>query len=270
MKTLGKILICMCALVAVSCQKEARSQKEMVESASPVPTLPGWGSSPVRVGVIGDSISTFEGWIPEGYVAYYPNSSSDIKTVEQTYWHRLIYDLMPDAILDRNISFSATRVAKIGAEDKYDNNDFITRLESMGFDDPDIVLIHGGTNDRRKSLPTHVPLGEFDYDTPVESLDRMSFRPSYICLVRKIMTLYPGVKIVCLVGDTLNTEKYMALADSIREIAAHYGLPVVDFSYAIETADGVHPSAGGASYMADRIFDILEKENLLGYRRKVI
>ena len=241
-------------------------EKDTVETSAPVPTLPGWGSSPVRIGLIGDSISTFAGWIPDGYVAYYPNSTATIKEVEQTYWYRLIYDLMPNAVLDRNIAYSATRLTKSGVGNDKDLNDFITRVEQTGFDNPDIVLIHGGTNDRRVTMETHVPLGEYDYDLPYDELDRFGFRPSYIYLVRKIMELYPGVKIVCIIGDTLNTEKYMALADSIREIAAHYDCPVVNFPYAIDSHDGTHPSAVGAEYMADRIYDVLEKEGLLYYR----
>ena len=242
-------------------------EKDTVETTAPVPALPSWGNSPVRIGLIGDSISTFAGWLPEGYVAFYPNSASGIQEVEQTYWHRLRYDLMPDAVLDRNLAFSATRVAKIGTDDNYDLNDFVTRVDQVGFDDPDIVLIHGGTNDRRASTSAHAPLGDYGYDKPLEELDRYCFRSSYVCLVRKIMEKHPGVKIVCIIGDTLNTEKYQDLADSIKAIADHYGFPTVSFTYALESADGVHPSLYGAEYMADRIFEVLEAEGLLYYKR---
>lgn len=242
-------------------------EKDTVETSAPVPSLPSWGTAPVRIGIIGDSISTFAGWIPGSYVAYYPNSNSGILQVEQTYWYRLIYALMPDAVLDRNLAFSATRVAKIGTEDNYDQNDFVTRVDQEGFDDPDIVIIHGGTNDRRASTPNHVPLGEYGYDIPVDQLDRTCFRSSYVAMVRKIMEKHPGVKIVCIIGDTLNTEKYQGLADSIKDIASHYGFPVVSFTYALESADGVHPNASGAQYMADRIFEVMEQEGLLYYKK---
>jgi lysophospholipase L1-like esterase len=242
-------------------------EKDTVQTASPVPSLPTWGTSTVRIGLIGDSISTFEGWIPEGYAAYYPASSSEIMDVSQTYWYRLIYDLMPDAVLDRNLAYSATRVAVIGTNDNYDRNDFVTRIDQIGFDDPDIVIIHGGTNDRRASTPSHVPLGDYGFDLPIDQLDRTCFRSSYVCMVRKIMERHPGVKIVCIIGDTLNTEKYQGLADSIKTIAEHYGFSTVSFTYALESADGVHPNASGAQYMADRIYEVMAQDGLLYYKK---
>lgn len=286
MERIGKIILISLLLAFNACEKvvtvvktetvtvtdtvtvtETIIKKDTVQTESPVPSLPSWGANTVRVGLIGDSISTFGGWIPEGYVAYYPNTSSDITEVRHTYWYRLIYDLMPDAVLDRNLAFSATRVAKIGTEDVYDNNDFVTRIDQIGFDNPDIVLIHGGTNDRRSSKPDHVPLGEYGYDLPLDQLDRTCFRSAYVCMVRKIMEKHPGVKIVCIIGDTLNTEKYQGLADSIKSIAEHYGFPIVNFTYALESADGVHPNASGALYMADRIYDVMAQEGLLYYKR---
>lgn len=232
-------------------------------------STPQWGGIPVRVGIIGDSISTFSGWIPNGYVAYYPHSAgavSDLTDVSQTWWHRLIYTLMPDAELDMNLSFSATCVAKTGSESLYDRNDFVTRC--TGFDNPDIVVIHGGTNDRGISLGHPAPLGEYDYDTPADELDRYSFRPAYICMVKKITEAWPGVKIVCVIGDCLYQEEYVSLAESIEEIAGHYGLPVVKFESPLETFDGVHPDSYGAAYMSDRIYDVMEEENLLYYKRE--
>ena len=286
MKRIGNIILMSLLFAALSCEKvvtvteketvtirdtvivtETIVDKEIVESANPVPSLPSWGTSTVRVGIIGDSISTFGGWIPNGYAAYYPNNASGILEVEQTYWYRLIYELMPDAVLDRNLAYSATRVAKIGTEDNYDKNDFVTRVDEVGFDNPDIVVIHGGTNDRRASTANHVPLGDYGFDTPIDQLDRTCFRSSYVCMVRKIMEKHPGVKIVCIIGDTLNTAKYQGLADSIRAIAEHYGFAVVSFTYALESADGVHPNTDGAKYMADRIYEVMSQENLLYYKR---
>lgn len=274
MKRIGIIALFAVLSVAFACEKivtetitETVIEKEKVETSAPVPALPSWSTSAVRIGLIGDSISTFAGWIPDGFVAYYPNAASEILDVKQTYWYRLIYNLMPDAVLDRNLAFSATRVAKIGKEDNYDKNDFVTRIDQVGFDNPDIVIIHGGTNDRKASTPNHVPLGEYGYDLPLDQLDRTCFRSSYVCMVRKIMEKHPGVKIVCIIGDTLNTEKYQGLADSIKAIADYYGFPIVNFTYALESADGVHPNASGAQYMADRIFDVLQKEGLLYYKR---
>ena len=285
MERIGKIILMSLLLITAACEKvvtvtqketvtvtdtvtvtETIIQKDTVQSASPVPSLPAWSTSAVRIGLIGDSISTFEGWLPEGYSAYYPKTASEITEVTHTYWYRLIYELMPDATLDRNLAYSGSRVSKIGAADS-DKYDFVSRIDNVGFDNPDIVLIHGGTNDRRVSTPEHVPLGEYGFDLPLDQLDRYCFRSSYVCMVRKIMDKHPGVKIVCIIGDTLNTEKYQGLADSIRTIAEHYGFSIVNFSYALESADGVHPNASGAQYMADRIYEVMAQDGLLYYKK---
>lgn len=232
-------------------------------------TTPQWDGVPVRIGIIGDSISTFSGWIPNGYVAYYPHSTgsvADLEDVSQTWWHRLIYTLLPDATLDRNLSYSATCVAKTGSGSQYDQNDFVTRC--TGFDDPDIVIIHGGTNDRGISLGQQAALGEYDYDVPADQLDRYRFRPAYICMVKKIMEAWHGVKIVCVIGDCLYQEDYVSLAESVEEIAAHYGFPTVSFKSALETFDGVHPNSYGAAYMSEKIYEVLKEEGLLYYHRE--
>ena len=277
MKRIVKIMFMLSLLFAVACEKTVTvTENEVVTEtdtlnvavSDPVPSLPSWGPSTVRIGLIGDSISTFEGWLPEGYSAYYPKSSSEIMSVEQTYWYRLIYELMPDAVLDRNLAYSATRVAKIGTDDNYDKNDFVTRVDQVGFDNPDIVIVHGGTNDRRASTPDHVPLGDYGFDLPLDQLDRTCFRSAYVCLVRKIMDNHPGVKIICIIGDTLNTEKYQGLADSIKAICEHYGFTTVNFPCAIDSADGVHPNSSGAQYMADRIYEVMEQAGLLYYKNR--
>ena len=86
--------------------------------------------------------------------------------------------------------------------------------------------------------------------------------------LKKITEAWPGVKIVCVIGDCLYQEEYVSLADSIEEIAGHYGFPVVKFESPLETFDGVHPDSYGAAYMSDRIYDVMEEENLLYYKRE--
>ena len=57
-----------------------------------------------NVFILGDSYSTFEGYIPEGYVAYYrpdgpsylrkkpelEKNDNDVFSVEQTWWYNLV------------------------------------------------------------------------------------------------------------------------------------------------------------------------------------
>ena len=62
--------------------------------------------------IIGDSYSTFEGYIAEGCAPYYGRSErkpeSDVSAVEETWWHRLIAE--NDANLLLNSSYSGTTI----------------------------------------------------------------------------------------------------------------------------------------------------------------
>jgi lysophospholipase L1-like esterase len=196
-----------------------------------------------RVGILGDSISTFKGYISSSYGAYYP--AGDVSSVTDTYWYKLIYDLMPAGELDVNSSFAGTRVSD---DPKYPGYDFIARCQD--FDSPDVIIIHGGTNDSNNS----VSLGAYDYDAELDKLDNKLFRPAYIKLIRTIRMRYPGVRIICLVGDRLG-QNY---AESVAAIAAHYDIPCVNFygdGANIPKYSGSHPTAAGFTYMANRIYN---------------
>ena len=45
-----------------------------------------------RVFILGDSYSTFDGYIPQGYAPYYGEweNPTDVRAAEQTWWHLLV------------------------------------------------------------------------------------------------------------------------------------------------------------------------------------
>ena len=200
-------------------------------------------SSPLRkVGILGDSISTFRGYIDAGYGAYYP--TGDVQSVKDTYWYKLIYNQMPDATLDVNSSYAGTRVSE---DPKYPGKDFVSRC--LDFDDPDVIVIHGGTNDSNNG----VILGSYDYSSDAASLDNRYFRQAYIKLIKTIQANYSGVSIICVVGDKLGD----GYASSVETIAGHFGIPCVSFSGDsdnIPKVSGSHPTAAGFDYMAQKIY----------------
>ena len=42
------------------------------------------------IAIYGDRLSTFEGWVPEDALFYYPIYSQDVKSVDKTWWQLLI------------------------------------------------------------------------------------------------------------------------------------------------------------------------------------
>ena len=216
-----------------------------------------------RVSVIGDSISTFRGWIPGGYSAHYPTTDGSLTLVNETYWYRLIHDYMKSAELDQNIAFSGTTVtnttdenyaARYGtATNTWFKHDFVTRFkEHGGCGQPDIILIHGGTNDWSHNADPLAPgvairndasniyggeapskdimdaiFAKADAATSrsdVNALPDGTFCEAYTKLLCQIRERYPQCKVVCIIGDFVS----ISIEQSILQIAAHYGAKTVN------------------------------------------
>lgn len=212
--------------------------------------------SKVKVGIFGDSISTFKDCMCNAdYGHWYPcanpaDAGKAVDKVEETWWYRLINEYMVDAELDVNSSWEGTKVISHTRKGirtgSYIAAGFIDRCKD--FVDPDYIFIHGGTNDKNQSTP----LGTFDYDKAISALDEYSFRPAYIKVIKTLQSRYKGVKIVIIIGDMLNGTEY---GNSIKAIADHFSIPCVDFrpDYPLEKDAGSHPNSPAFQKMAEKI-----------------
>lgn len=206
----------------------------------------------LRVGIMGDSISTFDGALCNPvYTPFYPaadpnvgvNPDIAVDSKFKTWWWRLIYNYMPNARLDANSSWSGTCV--IHEVKKDIGAGFVDRVSD--FVDPDIIIIHGGTNDR-----FNTPLGEYDWDAPVGEGDLTTFRSAYVQLVKMLQSRYDGVQLILIIGDKLTS----GYEESVKTIAGHFGLPYVNFvGDDIPKCSGSHPTAPGHDQMASKIWN---------------
>lgn len=205
-----------------------------------------------KVGVLGDSISTFKGAMcNDTYSCFYPDddpnvASGDKEAVDsktKTYWWILINEQMKNGTLDANSSWSGKRVIH-----EMSNGLPAGLVDRVGdFIDPDIILIHGGTNDKNKDTP----LGSYDYDLPVEELDEAYFRSAYVKMIKLLQERYEGVQLILIIGDMLTSD----YVNSITNIAAHYKLPYVSFAGAqLPKCKGSHPNYTGMKTMAKDIY----------------
>lgn len=224
-----------------------------------MPVNPSEGKKqPLRVSLIGDSISSFDGYVPHGYKngesegdaangyhCHYPSGDGNVTSAAQTYWYILTYNLLKNAILDTNLGFSGTAVTRCTNTDyssKYwYNHDFCKRyLENGGMGHPDIILINGGANDWARpkafklldSVPvtskdapgsslTSAVFEKADACTSFEDAVRLpdeTFFEAYVKLVKMMIFQYPNVKIVIIIHDTLSE----GLEKSMIMIAEHY------------------------------------------------
>ena len=273
--------------------------KTWVTGTDGYPVIEGIPSDPdhkpgkkLRVSIIGDSISTFAGWVPNGYGCHYPKDQEgyDVNSVDKTWWHRLIYHYLPSARLDMNLSYAGTTVVKNSAEDSgnyYYGKDFCARyIECGGMGRPDVIFIHGGTNDCWQTPRNEYLLGtqsmlskEKPSDeamAPVykaadacatlaqaKELDNSTFVSAYVKLIRMMQLQYPSVKIVCIIGDHAGSQDHHAIQQSILDIADHYDCRVVDFPAIsgwqttgppLSKCGGSHPDAAGMDFMASEIY----------------
>lgn len=263
---------------------------DFVPASVPADSAPATGKK-VRVSLIGDSISTFSGYLPTSYNSFYP--TGDVVSASQTYWYRLIYNNMQNAVLDMNIAWTGTLVTRSTNEEQksahWYGHSFTERFIKDGMGSPDVILVHGGTNDVSsrgylegkvtlyKSLPTNGAAypsdAEFaevfaaadavkDSRTGLVALPDTTFVEAYVKLIALIHQQYPDARVVMLIGDYLPE----GARQSVLKIAAHYGTlygyKVVDFVASngyqgnkyITKATGCHPDSNGFKWMADRIY----------------
>lgn len=196
-----------------------------------------------RIGFLGDSITTFTGY-SEGGSNYYPYSDPDgnpeksLTRVEDTYWYKIVYNLCGNATLDKVLAYGGTTVIN---NNKSPRTDFLYRCTE--FVNPDIIFIHGGTNDKNYDSP----LGNYDYDKSEAELDETCFRSAYIKLIKMLQRMHPNAQILIIIGDML-TEPYYT---SVEAIADHFNIPYVSFTgYSIPKCTGSHPNVAGMNTIA--------------------
>lgn len=222
-----------------------------------------------RVGIMGDSISTFVGELFDvEYRPWYPIVGNDrnigvegreefvLDRREETWWGGLVYEYMDNAVIDANSSYGGSKVISqprtgyVSASTDY-MWDAGMADRVYDFNTPDIIFIHGGTND--STLDT--PLGDYEWDLPISEMDVFKFRSAYVSMVRRLLDYYKDVQLILIIGDSLKKD----YEESIIAIAGHYGLPYVNFvGMDVEKCDKdnyAHPSAAGHGFMARHIYD---------------
>ena len=138
---------------------------------------------PTRLGILGDSISTFKGIIPSDHRPYYPSTNaacSDVTSWEKTYWGHLVKDYWK-CELDVNSSWSGSCVAD--GDPTVVRTPFVKRCSL--FKNPDVIILFGGTNDCQPAR--QIALGEFDFNSAPEALNKHArFRESYIWVIKTL------------------------------------------------------------------------------------
>ncbi len=201
------------------------------------------------ISILGDSYSTFEGYIPSGNASWYATTAwenrTDVIDVRQTWWWQLISE--GGYILGVNDSYSGSTISYTGYNNEdYRDRSFLTRLPRLGTSD--ILLIFGGTNDSW----TAGPLGEFVYDKLTRG-HLYEFRPALGKLLKEAQNRYPGTRIVFIINTDLKSE----ITESIKEICRHLQVEYVQLRDIDKLAG--HPSVKGMVQIKKQILQYLQK-----------
>ena len=204
--------------------------------------------------LLGDSYTTFKGYIPEGYAAYYTeseNSVTDVVRVEDTWWHQVLSKTESRLVL--NSSWSGSTICNTGYNAcNSTHSSFITRLDALineGFfekNEIDTLLVLGGTNDSWANSP----IGEMKWEGWTTE-DLFSFRPAICYLLSRLSTLKARVVFI------LNSELKAEVTDGVKEACEHYGIELMSL-WRIDKIKG-HPGITGMKKIANQVLAYFEK-----------
>ena len=228
------------------------------------------------ISILGDSISTFAGYIPTAdgfnleHYARYPQDNL-FTDVEHTWWMQVLTAL--DAKLGINESWRSTEVGNIydvevnsGYEGTKACMASLTRIQNLGSNGtPDVILFYGGTNDitQRRTVgtfdpataPTEVDLTSVKWDTVAEA---------YVAAIMRMQYYYPDAQIIAMLPTftSYNTDSVIEQYNSVfSAICEHYGVTYIDLrDCGITTADlpdGTHPDETGMDYITAVVMDAM-------------
>ncbi len=231
------------------------------------------------ISILGDSISTYEGYIPAAdgfnleHVARYPQSNL-LTDVNETWWMQVVTKL--NAKLGVNESWRSTEIGNIydvevnsGYEGTKACMASLTRIQNLGSNGtPDIILFYGGTNDitqRRivgdfstETAPLHVDLTSVKWDTVAEA---------YVTAIMRMQYYYPDAQIIAMLPTytSNNTNSVIEKYNTVfANICKHYKIPYIDLrNCGITTShlpDGTHPNAEGMDYITNAVLNAMSKE----------
>ena len=204
--------------------------------------------------IIGDSYSTFRGYIPPEYETYYgpkdDMSKGGIGVVEATWWHQLISAL--GGVLLYNCSLSGSTVCNTGYGGEHCvDKSFVARImdkaDEFDSEEIDTAFIFGGTNDCWAGSP----LGEAKYsDFAVEDLDK--FAPAYSWLINYMQRTMPKARIIAVFNSDLPDYIINIMKDSCEHFGIEY-LQLHDI-----TKYNNHPTPVGMTEIKDQISELFK------------
>ena len=227
-----QIRIILALLLAISCT-DISAQTEKTKTFS----------------VLGDSYSTFEGYIPEGNACWYfknSDSENDVRNVEETWWYQFAEANGYELLL--NESYSGSTICNTGYDGvDYSEKAFIKRMFNVTAGNPDLIVIFGGTNDSW----ANAPIGELKFNDWT-STDMYSCLPACCFMLEYFTAVAKDSQIVFLINSELKKE----ITEGIAAACEHYGVQCL----LLKDIDKIwgHPSIKGMTQISDQLSEFIK------------
>ena len=197
-----------------------------------------------KFALIGDSISTYQDCIPDGYACFYPYPTADVNDVNQTWWMQVVNKLGTGMFI--NNSYSGSCVGTTGTSSSQHD----VRLKELVINGqtPDVIIIYMGSNDCASQYVTD-----------------NAFKNAYRVMLDKIKVLCPDAEIILctLPKSNLYTEANRVIYNEIIEdYAEEYNLKLINLKNVDITGhlvDSAHPKKSGMTVIANRVIKDLLK-----------
>jgi len=218
----------------------------------------GCKAQPTRVVLFGDSYTTFEGWIPEGYACWYTadRAGNDVKDLDSTWWRILCAEKGYELLLNSSYSGSTIGNLGYGGED-YSDRSFVTRMKTdIVTEDgqpgacgqlPDLLLIFGGTNDSWCGEPA----GEVLPKERLGEADLYQGLPATCVMLDYLTTHLPKTRILMIINSQLKPE----YTEGLARASEMYGVEWI-LLHDIDKQMG-HPSMAGMRAIAAQLSERL-------------
>lgn len=202
--------------------------------------------------IMGDSYSTYKGYIPEGYSFYYSDEKKEapvVGGVEKTWWKILSTENDINIVL--NDSFSGSTICNTVRENLSVASSFISRIDkyiSENFfteNKVDTMLIFGGTNDSW----INSPIGNTMYsDWTADNLKCVL--PAFCYLIDRAKTVVDDILVV------INTRLKEEIANGMIEACEKNGIRYLCLKD-IDKESG-HPTELGMRQISEQVAECLK------------
>ena len=206
-------------------------------------------TEPIRFSVLGDSYSTFNGYVDPDTNDVWPfYENIHVTDVSQMWWRQLADSTGWQ--VEKNNSFSGSLICNMDYANYFGPHSFLRRMDDLG--NPDCIFVFGGTND----VWDQAPLGDYVFGSWTEE-QLCTFRPAVACLFFRLKNRYPRAKIYFMLDLSLD-DGYVA---AVHRIAKFYDVECIDLYYVDK--DWNHPTIEGQTIIAQQVMEALAFDALI-------